>query len=102
MLILFELEELNSVYIEYIVRKSKELKIYVASKELYLYFRYTLKINVDVVSLKDSHIYTCEGIINDNIPVYSQSIEKHLRKYGTYCETSLFIKNHYFRDELGG
>ena len=102
MLLLFELEELNSVYIEYIVHKSEEIKIYVASKELYLYFRYTLKINVDMVSLKDNHIYTCEGIINDNIPVYSQSVNKHLNRYGTNCEVTLFIKNHCFSDELGG
>ena len=56
MLLLFDLEELNSVFMEYIVRLSSKEKIYVASKDMYLYFRYTLKVNVDMVSIRDNHI----------------------------------------------
>ena len=102
MLLLFDLEELNSVFMEYIVRLSSKEKIYVASKDMYLYFRYTLKVNVDMVSIRDNHIYTCEGTVNDTLPVYSQSLDKQLRTYGVNCNASAFMRLHTYSDELGG
>lgn len=100
MLILFEIEELNSIYLEYIKQQSMDNKIYVVSKQLYLYFRYTLKINVDMASLKDNHIYICSGDIHDSLLVYCSDLEKSLLKYGTNCDTYSFREIHDVEQEI--
>ena len=94
MLLLFELEELNSIYLDYIKQISQECKIYVVSKQLYLYFRYTLKINVDMASLKDNHIYICSGSICDTLQVYCQNLDRYLNTYGLNCSAYAFREIH--------